>query len=144
MILVDANLLLYAYDTDSPFHAAAREWLGRVIETEPLIGLPWTTVLAFLRITTHPGLASPQSLDWATAIIEDWLKLPNVQLLHPGDHHWGIVKKVAREGQARGPLLTDAALAALAIEYGATLCTADRGFSRFPGLRLMNPIANNK
>jgi toxin-antitoxin system PIN domain toxin len=140
MILLDANLLIYAYDSSSPFHHATREWLERAIESQPVIGLPWISLLAFLRITTHPRLRSPQSFDLAAAVVDDWLALPNVRTVQPGDRHWTILRKIATDGQARGSLVTDAALAALAIEYGATLCSNDRGFSRFPGLRFLNPL----
>lgn len=141
MILLDANLLIYAYDRRSPFHKAARNWIERVLDTEPVIGLPWITLMAFMRITTHIASPVPQSIELAAAIVDDWLARPNVRTVGPGERHWEILRSTATEGQARGALFTDAALAALAIEYGATLCTADRGFARFPGLRFVNPLA---
>lgn len=140
MILIDANLLIYAYDESSPFHWQAREWLSNVLETEPLIGLPWISILAFLRLTTSSVARFVQPLELATAIVDDWLARPNVQIVGPGERHWEILKRVSAAGQARGALCTDAALAALAIEYGATLYTADRGFARFAGLRFVNPL----
>jgi uncharacterized protein len=141
MILIDANLLIYAYDESSPFHQRSKEWLGDVFEREPVIGLPWISILAFLRLTTSSVARFAQPLDLAAAIVDDWLARPNVRTVGPGERHWDILKRVAADGQARGPLLTDAALAALAIEYGATLYTADRGFARFAGLRFVNPLA---
>jgi len=141
MILIDANLLIYAYDESSQFHPRTREWLGGIFDTEPAIGLPWISILAFLRLTTSSAARFPQPLEIATAIVDDWLVRPNVRTIGPGERHWDILKRIAAEGQARGALFTDAALAALAIEYGATLCTADRGFARFAGLRFINPLA---
>jgi len=141
MLLLDANLLIYAYDRKSPFHKSTRHWLDRALETEPVIGLPWISVLAFVRITTHLGSPVPQTIEQAAAIIDDLLAQPNVQTVGPGERHWEVLKRTATAGQARGALFMDAVLAALAIEYGATLYTADRGFARFPGLRFVNPIA---
>jgi toxin-antitoxin system PIN domain toxin len=140
MILLDANLLIYAYDQSSPFQGASRAWLERVIATEPVIGLPWITILAFLRITTHPALPGCQSFELATGIIDDWLALPNVRVVGPEANYWATLKRTATEAQARGAFVTDAALAALAIETGATLCSHDKGFRRFTGLRLLDPL----
>ena len=133
MILLDASLLIYAYDHSSPFQQSIRQWLDRMIKTEPVIGLPWISILAFLRITTHSALANCQSFGLAAAIIDDWLALPNVRVISPGAGHWPILMRTASEAQARGAFVTDAALAALAIETGATLCSHDKGFRRFPG-----------
>jgi hypothetical protein len=141
MILLDANLLIYSYQTSSPFHEATQKWFNRIVATEPAIGLPWISLLAFLRITTHPRLSLPGAFELAVTVVDDWLALPNVQLVQPGQRHWSILKRISVDGQARGALLTDAALAALAIEYGATLCSNDRGFTRFPGLQILNPLA---
>lgn len=140
MILLDANLLIYAYDRSSPFQQATRRWLDSMVETEPVIGLPWISILAFLRITTHASLAMSQPLDLATAIVDDWLALPNIRAIGPGAGHWPILRRTATEAQARGAFVTDAALAALAIETGATLCSHDKGFRRFPGLKLFDPL----
>ena len=140
MILLDANLLIYAYDRSSRFHAATRKWVDEMIATEPLIGLPMISILAFIRITTHPALLASQSFELAIAIVDDWLALPNVRVVTEGERYWTILKKVASEGQARGAFVTDAALAALAIENGATLCSNDKGFRRFHGLKLLNPL----
>lgn len=142
MILLDANVLLFAYDASSPFHSKARPWLEGVLSgTEP-VGIPWPTVLAFLRITTNPRvLAHPFSIEEATRAVSSWLALPHVVLPGPGERHWQILAALLDHAQARGPLVSDAHLAALAVEHGATLATADRDFSRFDGLRTTNPIA---
>lgn len=142
MILVDANLLLYAYDTSSPEHKPARGWLESVINGEDHVGLGLQTILAFIRIGTNPDVFErPLASTDAIAIVSSWLERPMVGMASPGDRHWQILSDVAASGQARGARLMDAHLAALAIEHGATLATTDRGFGRFPGLRFRNPIA---
>ena len=141
MILIDANLLLYAYDPSSPHHEASRDWLETNFSRRELIGLAWSTILAFLRISTSPRpLEHPLSTLEAVAIVSEWLNRPVVTLLSPGERHWEILRGLLTHGQAQGPLVMDAHLAALAIEHGATLATTDKDFTRFPGLRLLNPL----
>jgi len=142
MILIDANLLVYAHDTRSPHHAAARPWLEAVLGgTEP-VRIPLIALLAFVRIVTNPTLfPAPLSPDAAIEIVTGWLSQPDVAIATPTDRHWQLFREAASGGQARGPLLMDAHIAALAIERGATLMSADRGFTRFPGLRFRNPIS---
>ena len=141
MIVPDANLLLYAYDAASPHHVKARAWVEAVFSGEVPVRLPWQTVGAFLRIVTNPALRgerfAPQE---AVAIVDSWLAQPNVRMLGPGEGHWPVLRQTIMEGQVRGPLITDAHLAALTIECGGTLYTTDRDFSRFPGLRWKNPL----
>ena len=99
------------------------------------------TVLAFLRISTNPrALEHPFPVSEAVAIVSEWLDRPMVTVLGPGERHWEILRNLLQEGQAPGPLVMDAHLAALAIEHGAALSTSDRDFARFPGLRLSNPL----
>lgn len=142
MIVLDANILLYAYDANSQLHAQARAWVEQVFSEGTPVGLPWQTVTAFLRITTHPGLPGRRfGPEEATQIVEDWLGQPNVRLLAPGDQHWPALRKMIIDGQARGPLVSDAHLAALTTDYGGVLHTTDRDFARFPGLRWSNPLA---
>jgi toxin-antitoxin system PIN domain toxin len=142
LILVDANLLLYAYDASSPRHLAARRWLEEALVGVEPVQFPLQSVLAFVRIGTDPRVFErPLDSTEAIAIVESWLRRPTARLVTPGEGHWRILADVARAGQARGPRLMDAHLAALAIEHGATLMSADRGFARFPGLRFRNPIA---
>ena len=141
MILVDANLLLYAYDTSSPDHDAARVWLEAAINGDERVGIGLQVILAFMRIATHPGVFErPLSSTDAIAIVGSWLQRPQVAIASPGDRHWQTLADVAASGQARGARLMDAHLAALAFEHGATLLTTDRGFARYPGLRFRNPI----
>jgi toxin-antitoxin system PIN domain toxin len=141
VILIDANILLYAHDRSSPHHEAARVWLETTLSKPEPVGLSWLTILAFLRISTNPRvLQHPFSVAEAVAIVAGWLQRPTVTILHPSDRHWEILQDLMIKGQAHGPLATDAHLAALAIEQGATLATADRDFTRFPGLRILNPV----
>lgn len=141
MIVVDANLLLYAYDSSAAHHPRARRWLEDAFSGAEQVRLPWAVVLAFVRISTHPRVLSrPLPIAEATSIVDEWLGLPNVETLDPTDRHWEIIRDLMRDAQIRGPLVTDAHLAALAIEHGATLCTNDRDFRRFQGLRLAFPL----
>lgn len=141
MNLADANLLLYAYDAGSPRGTRARTWLEEQLNGDEPFALPWSSIHAFLRITTHASVFTrPLSLQEATDAVAGWLELPAVHVLEPGPRYWPILRELVVRGQARGNLVGDAHLAALAIEHGATLCTTDRDFARFPGLRLVDPI----
>lgn len=142
MIVLDANLLLYAYDSASTLHARARAWIEQTFSGSAPVGLPWNTVCAFLRIMTNSRLPGERfSLPEAAQIVDSWLQQPNVRLLAPGEDHWLLFRQMLMEGQAPGPLVSDAHLAALTIESGGVLHTTDRDFARFPGLRWTNPLA---
>ena len=141
MIVVDANLLLYAYDRSSSFHAPAMAWVGKVFSEMEPVGLPWQSISAFLRIATNAKLPGVRvGMDDAVEIVDSWLDQPCVSLLTQGEGHWDLLRRMLVEGQARGPLAMDAQLAALTIECGGILYTTDRDFSRFPGLRWQNPL----
>lgn len=141
MILVDANLLLYAYHQQSVHHPQARAWLEAILSGTELVRFPSVTLWAFLRITTNPRVfAKPLSPVEASAAVSSWLAQPIAAVLDPGERHWEILSQLMREGQVKGPLVMDAAIAALAIEHGATLHTTDRDFARFPGLKWRNPL----
>ena len=141
MILIDANVLIYAYHPTANQHERSKEWLEGAIESGESIGLAWITILAFLRITTSPKpFTIPLTPEEAGATVAAWLSRPAVSVLHPTERHWPILGRLISEGQCRGPLVMDAHLAALAIEHGATLCSTDRDFTRFKGLRLLNPL----
>jgi len=142
MIVLDANLLLYAYDSTSGRHKKARKWLEEVLSEGESVGLPWQSASAFLRIVTNSRLPGVRlTLEQALAIVDQWIEQPNVRLLSPGDGSWHLFRQMILDGQARGPLITDAQLAALTIEYGGVLHTTDRDFARFPGLRWTDPLA---
>lgn len=142
MILLDANVLLYAYDASSPHHDVARTWLERTLSTDVDVRLGLTTVLAFVRIATDPRVFErPLEPQAAIGIVGEILARSNVSLATPGERHWTLLADVAASGQARGPMLMDAHLAALTLEHGAALATSDRDFRRFSGLRVMDPLA---
>lgn len=141
MIAVDANLLLHAYDESSSRHRQASTWWEGVLNEEEPVMLPWASILAFLRISTNPSIfASPLSMDEAVEIVDSWLERPNLDVLGPGERHWNVLKESLTAGQVRGAMVTDAHLAALALEHGCILATTDRDFARFPALRFRNPL----
>lgn len=142
MILVDANLLIHAYHSRSPHHAQARTWLEKALSGPDLVRFAWVTLWAFLRITTNARIFErPLSAEEAAEIVSAWLARPNAGIAEPGERHWEILAGLMKDGQATGPLVMDAALAALAIENGATLQTTDRDFHRFTGLSFVNPLS---
>ena len=143
MIVLDANLLLYASDPTATHHIAAKNWLQAVFNGEELVGLPWQTIHAFLRVATNQRLKlGGATVEQAAGVVSQWLALRHIRLLVPGDRHWELLQRMLIEGQARGPMTTDAQLAAVTIEYGGVLHTTDRDFARFPGLRWVNPLVS--
>jgi toxin-antitoxin system PIN domain toxin len=142
MILVDANLLLYAYSPRAVHHQASKSWLEATLARSDLVKFAWLTLWAFLRISTNPRVFEhPLSISEAADAVSSWLRQPTAGILDPGERHWEIFHVLSQAGQTAGPLVMDAALAAIAIEHGATLCTTDRDFARFAGLTWMNPLA---
>ena len=142
MILIDANILVYAVNKDAPQHARAKSWLEKAISgTEP-IGIPWTVLLAFLRLTTRPGLfRDPLRIGVAFDLIDFWLEQTSVSIIHPGPKHGALMRELLEPLGTGGNLTSDAHLAALALEHRAELCSSDRDFQRFPGLKWRNPLA---
>jgi toxin-antitoxin system PIN domain toxin len=141
VIVVDANILIYAYDTASPVHEKSRDWLEDAFSGAEPVGLPWQSITAFLRVMTNPKLHGRQfTLKAATEIVEAWMAQSSVRILVPTDDHWIQFRRMILEGSASGPLASDAELAGLTLEYGGVLYTADRDFARFPGLRWVNPL----
>ncbi len=141
MILVDANLLLYATITDYPQHGSARAWLEAQLNAPPRVGVPWVSLLAFLRISTNARLfPKPFSVADAWARVGDWLDLPNVWIPIETERHASVLGNLLVQTESAGGLVSDAHVAALAIEHGLTLCSTDRDFARFPGLRWENPL----
>jgi toxin-antitoxin system PIN domain toxin len=141
VIVLDANLLIYAYNSGSAHHRKARAWLEKTLSEIDAVGLPWQAVSAFLRVMTNRRLPGEHfSVEEAAGMIDLWLSHPNVQVLAPGENYWRLFRRMIVEGRASGPLVSDAEIAALTIEYGGVLYTADRDFARFPGLRWENPL----
>lgn len=141
MILLDANLLIYAYNRSAEQHDTARKWLEQVISGDEPVRLSWSGIQAFLRLMTERTLqATPLTMRDAVDIVEEWLSQPNVAVIEAGSRHWSLFRRLLLDSQIRGSMVTDAHLAALAIEHGATLYTTDRDFSRFDGLRVINPL----
>ncbi len=141
MILVDANLLIYAVDRDSAHHAAAKRWLEKTLSGMTQVGLAWIVLLAFLRITTHPRIMrNPLHPDAALDFINDWLAQPCVVSVAPGEHHWPILRQLISASGTAANLTSDAHLAALAIEYGYAVYSTDHDFKRFSGLKHVNPF----
>lgn len=141
MILVDANLLLYAALEEMPQHPPARCWLESTLSEAPKVGLPWPSLLAFLRIATNPRVFDrPPSLSATWRLTQRWLELDNVWIPAPTDRHGEIFSRML-PAVSRPSLVTDAHLATLALEHGLKVCTTDRDFGRFPGLRWENPLA---
>ena len=141
MILVDANLLIYAYVPELPQHEAARTWLEEQLNTAPRVGLPWPSLLAFVRLVTNPRIFErPAPMAEAWARVEEWLHLPSVWIPLPTERHPEVLGELMRRAVDRSQLVPDAHLAALAIEHGLVLCSTDGDFARFPGLRWQNPL----
>lgn len=141
MKIVDLNLLLYAVNEDAPEHTAARTWWESCLAGDEPIGLPWAVVLGFLRLTTNARvMPSPITPEQATAVVDDWLAQHAVRLVGPTERHWDLLREAVATWGAAGNLTTDAHLAVLAIEHGATLCSADNDFARFERLRWVNPL----
>jgi len=142
VILPDVNLLIHAYNAESPVHGAARAWWeGALSRPAPPVGLAWAVVLGYIRLTTHPRvMARPLPVTTACAHVESWLAQPHVTLVHPGERHATVLFHLLRTLGTAGNLTTDAHLAALAMEHQADLRTTDADFARFPGLRWENPL----
>jgi len=141
MIVPDINLLLYAYDSASPFHAKAREWWETCLSGSELVGLPPVVVFGFIRIGTNArAFKNPMTSAEAARHVGSWLAQPVAQILEPrSDHLEQVLQSLEKLGTA-GNLVTDAQIAALAIEHHAVLHTNDTDFMRFAGLRWFNPL----
>lgn len=140
MILVDANVLLYAVNESLPQHPRARRWLENALNGEETIGFAWMALLAFVRIATLPAL-SPSPLEAARALdlADEWLATRPATIVHPTTRHAAILRGLLSEAGTAGNLVGDAHLAALAVEHGARICSFDRDFDRFPGIIALVP-----
>lgn len=141
MNLVDANVLLYAEDTLSPYHGAAQDWWDQKLGGSDPVCLCWPVLNAFIRIGTNIHLhRRPLTIAEATDRIQSWFNQPCVRIIQPTDHHWTILQPLLRQSKAVGNLASDAHLAALAIEHNCVLQSSDTDFARFKGLKWNNPI----
>ena len=142
MILIDVNILLYARNIDADHHSASREWLDQQLSGSTPVGLPWASLLGFLRIATNPRVFRQSlSMDAAMKQVSSWLSADPAWTPGPTDRHTTVLADLLALPGMYGNLVSDAHLAALAIEHGLTLCSTDGDFARFPGLAWRNPIA---
>jgi toxin-antitoxin system PIN domain toxin len=141
--IVDANLLLYAVNRDSPHHDRARRWLEDVLSGTETVGFAWTVLLAFLRLSTRVAVF-PHPLEPREAfdLIDSWLLQPCTTIVHPAEQHANLLKDLLLPLGAAGNLTSDAHLAAIAISHGAELCSSDGDFARFSGLRWTDPLSS--
>lgn len=141
MIIVDVNLLIYAVNEDSPDHRQTKGWLEATVSGTETVGLPWIVLLAFVRLTTRSGLfQKPLTVAAAFDLIDSWIEQPSVIVPEPTPRHAATMRYLLAPFGAGGNLTSDAYLAALAIEHDAELCSSDRDFGRFDGLRWSNPL----
>lgn len=141
MKLPDVNLLIYAADEAAPDHAPARRWLETELSGTETFALTWVVLLAFVRLTTSRRVFErPFSVGEALDVVDGWLAQRSVTVIGPTDRHAAVLRELLAPVGAAGNLTTDAHLAAVAIEHGAVLCSADRDFARFSGLKWVNPL----
>lgn len=141
MIFVDTNILLYAEDSLNPNHTKARKWWDTQLSGTNSVCLCWTVINAFIRIGTNPRVFErPLLLDEAVSRVQSWLKQPCTRIVVPTERHWEVFHQLLNDGKATANLVTDAHLAALAIEYGCKLYSTDADFSRFKKLKWQNPL----
>ena len=141
MILVDANILIYAVNRDADQHRKARNWLEQALSGTTEIGFAWIVILAFIRVTTRAGImARPLHFTHALSYVDGWLSQSNAILVSPGERHWPIFRNLLSGTGSAGNLTSDVHLAALAVEYGAEIYSADYDFRRFTGITHINPL----
>ena len=142
MILVDANILVYAHFAHMPSHGKAVEWLNERLNGSTRLGLPWQALLTFVRVASNPrAFQRPESVEGAWDQVEEWLDRQSVWIPKPSERHREIFGSLLRKTGSSSNLVPDAHLAALAIEHGLILCSTDGDFARFPGLKWENPLS---
>jgi len=141
-MLLDANLLIYAVDEESRLHRPAKSWLEDTLSGPVRVGLPWPSLLAFLRIVSHPrAVRTPLLPQTAWGLVADWLACESAFIPNPTPRHAQILEHLITAHDLRGNLIPDAHLAALAIEYGLPVVSNDSDFARFREVRWINPLA---
>ena len=141
MKLLDVNLFLYAIDETSPRYESAHAWVQDTLSGQETVALTWTTLVGFVRLSTRANLfEQPLEVEEALDLVDEWLAQPCTTVVHPTDRHSAVLRELLAPLGTAGNLTTDAHLAALAIEHGALLCSCDADFSRFPGLRWVDPL----
>jgi uncharacterized protein len=141
MILIDANLLIYAIDKNSAHHVKARKWLEKTLSDTEQVGLAWIVMLAFIRITTHSRIMrTPLTPEAALAYVDEWLAQPCVVSVAPSERHWPILRQLITASGTGANLTSDAHLAALAIEHGYAVYSTDHDFKRFSAVKHVNPL----
>lgn len=141
-MLVDANILLYSVDEESPFHQPARDWLEEALNGAQRVGIPWPSLWAFARIVTNPrAVTAPLTPAEAWEHVGDWLDAPAAWVPAPGRGHRELLGRLLIAHDLRAGLVSDAALAALCLEHGLTMVSADSDFARFAGLSWFNPVS---
>lgn len=141
MIIPDINLLVYAYNSDAPFHDEARSWWESRLSGPGTVGVPWAVVLGFVRVmTSRVVLTDPMEPVEAVGHVKSWFECRQTHVIAPGPRHLEILSEIMKQSRASGRLTTDAHLAALAMEMQAEVHSNDADFSRFPGLRWRNPL----
>lgn len=144
MKIVDVNVILYAVNKDSPFHEQAKKWWENVLSGSEIVGIPWIVILGFIRISTNRRVFDDPILpEKALEIVDGWLRRSCTHVLHPSAEHWLSLKAHLIELGAAGNITSDAHLATLAIENGATLYSADNDFARFKKLKWKNPLSQS-
>lgn len=142
MKLLDLNILVYAMDESSPRHQAARDWLDETLSGSDTVAFAWHVLIGFVRLSTRSAVfARPLTVDESFDVVDQWLQQPCVTVLHPTERHASVLRGLLAPLGAAGNLTSDAHLAALAIEYGAQVCSTDVDFSRFSGVRWIDPLS---
>ena len=142
MIVPDVNLLIYAINRDYPLHEKASAWLNEALVGDESVGFVWNVLIGFLRITTRANFPSALTVEQAFEAMNGWLSARNARIIHPGPRHRELLLQLLAVAGAGGNLVSDAHLAAIAIEHQAEVCSNDADFGRFPGLRWRNPLAS--
>lgn len=142
MIIPDTNLLVYAYNSETPQHSDARRWWEDINDGTEIVGLPWVVSIGFIRLMTNPRIvSSPLSLSDAVGLVREWLDYEHIIPLNPGPGHITLLHQILQSAGRGGNLVTDAHIAAFAIEHQAEIHTYNvSDFSRFPGVRFSNPL----